>query len=318
MMNIRLLIAAMLATAVAAGPTLAATPLPDPVRKMIDAAIDTGDEKAVAAVVEAARRTNPDSFVEIDEMTTAHQQQIARANEIIAAERRQRLAQAAFYQNWAGEIELGASRFTGNNDGLALYASVKLNRKGIKWTHEVNTRVDRQESDGVTTADRLFASYLPRYNFNSRFYSYGIGQYERDRFLGYANRLTTGVGAGYAVIQEPNARLQIEGGPVLRYTRYVQDFVLDGVVDRERETRLAARGSIGLRWNVSPTLLLTHDTSLFVEQSNVTAAINTALDTKVIGRLKARLSYNIQYERDAPDGRDPLDTISRATLVYSF
>ena len=38
----------------------AAASLPDPVRAMIDAAIATGNKDKIAAVVEAAKATNPD------------------------------------------------------------------------------------------------------------------------------------------------------------------------------------------------------------------------------------------------------------------
>jgi putative salt-induced outer membrane protein len=42
------------------------------------------------------------------------------------------------------------------------------------------------------------------------------------------------------------------------------------------------------------------------------------LDTRLIGRLKARFSYDVQYEDRKLTGHEPLDTTSRATLVYSF
>jgi putative salt-induced outer membrane protein len=38
----------------------------------------------------------------------------------------------------------------------------------------------------------------------------------------------------------------------------------------------------------------------------------------LFGPLKGRLSYNVQYERDAPEGQKRTDTVSRASLVYAF
>ena len=57
---------------------------------------------------------------------------------------------------------------------------------------------------------------------------------------------------------------------------------------------------------------------MFVEAGDTTASSTSAIDTRLIGRLKAKLSYNVQYEQDAVAGQKSLDTVGRATLVYAF
>ena len=46
-------------------------------RKMIDAAVATGDKAKVAAVVEIAKQTNPDDTAEIDALDAAFKAQLA-------------------------------------------------------------------------------------------------------------------------------------------------------------------------------------------------------------------------------------------------
>jgi putative salt-induced outer membrane protein len=166
-----------------------------------------------------------------------------------------------------------------------------------------------QETNGVTTTERVTASWQPNYKFDDRLYAYGLGQYEHDQFLGYANRYTGGGGLGYRLVAGSKLILDLEGGPVLRQT----DFI-----DEPNETTIAGRASLSMRWKVTPTLQLSQDAAVYVEQGNNNATSTTALDTRLLGALKARFSYNLQYERDTPAGRESLDTLSRATIVYSF
>jgi hypothetical protein len=57
---------------------------------------------------------------------------------------------------------------------------------------------------------------------------------------------------------------------------------------------------------------------VFVETGDTTASATSAIDTRLIGRLKAKLSYNVQFEQDQTQGHNAFDTVGRATLVYAF
>ena len=80
----------------------------------------------------------------------------------------------------------------------------------------------------------------------------------------------------------------------------------------------AGRASLAFRWQISPTLSLSQDAAVYLEEGDRSATSTTTLETRLIGALKARMSYDVQYEEGSADGRKPLDTTSRATLVYSF
>lgn len=283
--------------------------LPPQVRAVIDAAIDSNDAAAIGAVVRFTKQTNPEVAGQIDQIYAAWGAKVAARKAREEEERRKRLAAAKFFQYWKGEIEAGASRSTGNTRNLGLYGAVRFEREGIDWRHKILARTDVQETNGVTTTERINASWQPNLKFDDRLYAYGLAQYEHDKFLGYANRYTGGGGIGYRVVSSKALTIDIEGGPVLRHT----DFT-----DEPDETAIAGRASLGMRWKVTPTLQLSQDAALFGESGNNTATSTTALDTKLLGALKARFSYNLQYEHDAPEGRKSLDTLSRATIVYSF
>lgn len=283
--------------------------LPDAIRTLIQTAIEEHDEAALAAIVKMARKAFPDSHGGVTAETAAHDTQAAARAKSDEAARLARLANPNPFANWKGEVELGASRATGNTDNLALYASAKAEREGLHWSHSFNARADFQTTNKATTTERILAAWQPRYKIEDEFYAYGLGQFEHDRFLGVGSRETLAAGIGYGVIRRPNIKLDFEGGPALRHTDFIGE---------QQTTTVAGRASIKFSWKISPNLQIAQDASTFVERDNNNASATTSLETHLLGALKARFSYNLQYEQNAPDGRNPIDTLSRATLVYGF
>ena len=283
--------------------------LPDAVRTLIRTAIAEHDEAALAAIVKMARKAFPDSRGGVVAETAAHDAQLAAKRKADEEARLARLANPNPLANWKGEVELGASRATGNTRNLALYAAAKAEREGLLWSHGFNLRADFQKTDDATTTERILAAWQPRRKLADALYAYGLGQFEHDRFLGVGSRETVAGGIGYGVIRRPDVKLDFEGGPALRHTDFTGE---------EATTTVAGRASMKFSWKISPNLQVAQDAAAFVERANNNASATTSLETRLLGALKARFSYNLQYEQNAPTKRDPIDTLSRATLVYDF
>lgn len=304
-------IAALLLAAapVAAASAQAEGTLPDGVRAMIEAAIAGGDAKAIETVIKLARQTNGAAGAEIDALAEQWRLRIAEAEAEKQKAKQAELQSAGFLDNWKGQVEIGASRSTGRTSYAGLFGSLALDREGVKWRHKLNGRVEVQDGRNVADVERIIASWQPNYKFDDRLYAYGLGQFEADPVQGYGGRYTAGLGLGYAVISSPKARLDIESGPAFRQVDHV---------DAADESSIAARASINLRWALAPTLQLKQTSALYFEEGNRNASALTALDAQLIGPLKARFSYDVRYESRLGGSGDTLDTLSRATLVYSF
>ncbi len=292
-----------------AGPA-AAAPLPEPVRAMIDTALASDDPQTIAAVIGVAKRANPDSVAEIEAMTADHDRDVAAKAKAKADAERERLASAGFFSLWKGQVEFGGSWSTGNTRTLGAYGAVKAQRSGLNWQHDLSLRADYQETDKKATTERIVAAWQPRYKFDPNYYTYGLTQYEHDRFLGYQHRLTAGAGLGVVAANSPTFRLELDAGPAFRYTSFY-----DGLPD---EQRVAGRGGLHMKWTPWPRLTVAQEVAVYVEKENTTATSTTSVETLLFGPLKGRLSYNVQYERDAPVDQKRTDTVSRASLVYSF
>jgi len=293
--------ASLFILSIAAAP-LAHAAIPKPVRAMLQAAIDSGNEADIKSVAKIAKQTNPDDAAAIDAMVSAHFAEVK-------AEKEAELASGGVFDNWSGEGELGAFRSTGNTSNTGVTLGLKLKREGLKWSHSLRALADFQRTNGVTTKEQYRVTYEPRYKFGMRLFAYGLGQYERDRFQGFSARYSASGGLGYKVIAGDDIELSVQGGPAWRKT----EFTAGG-----SDSSPAGLASLDFNWRITDTLSFSQDASAYLESGNSTLISTTALDARLIGALSARLSYTVEYESDPPAGRVGTDTLSRATLVYGF
>ena len=283
--------------------------LPEGVRAMIVAAIATGDAKAVETVIRLAKETHGGAAHEIDRIHEGFRTRLAAAQADEERQQRERLIEANLFEEWKGQVEFGASRATGNTSNLGLYGALGFERAGLRWRHKLTARADIQETNGISSSERLMATWQPFYRFHDRFYVYGITEYEYDPFQGYDDRYTLGGGGGYSFVPAAKAKLDLEGGPAIRHT---------DLMDSRSVTTLAARASMNFSWAISPTLEFKQNSSVYYEPGDTSANALSVIDTRLIGPIKARFSYDIRYESGVPVGAKSVNTQSRATLVYSF
>ncbi|MEN2786689.1 YdiY family protein [Sphingomonas qilianensis] len=281
---------------------LANADIPPTVKAMLDAAIAGGNPSEVAIVEKYARGAVPDSADAISHLANAWRTD--RENRRLA-----RLRDAGPLQLWTGNAEIGGYLSTGNTENIGASGQLNLQRETLRWRHKLRLSADYQESLGLVSREHYLAAYEPNFKFSPRGYVYGAAQYESDRFLGYFDRYSTSVGAGYNAIKRDDITLDVELGPAFRHT----DFT-----DATTESSMAARGSVDFDVKLSRAVSFSQDASAYVQRYNSTVSSTTALNAKLIGPLAAKLSYSVQYESMPPVGRVGTDTTSRAALVYSF
>lgn len=301
--------------------------MPDGVTGLIDAALRSGDQAGLEAVVRYAKQAHPQAAEAIDAQVAAFRNavpssppaaapfapvvvaqvalpQVAAAGEATTSEE---VAAAAI--TWTGEGELGAFTSTGNAPGMGLAAGLKLTAEGEDWRLGLLGRADYQETSNVVVREQYRFSAEPNYKFNTRGYVYGLGQYEQDRFQGFHARYSVSGGVGYSVLTGENTQFSVKAGPAWRFTR---------LTTGEDESVVAGLASVDIQLKLTPTIQLTEAASAYVDEERSTLFSVAALDSQLIGKLKARLSYTIQYESNPALGRAPTDTTSRLTLVYGF
>lgn len=283
--------------------------LPIDVRLMIETAIAANNVEAARHVIAVARKVAPRGDRDIDAIEKRWRDRLAAKASEEEAMRIARLRNAGPFDIWSGNAEVGGFRSTGTSSNVGAFAAVDLERATIDWSHKLIASADIQQTNGETSAERILASWQPNYRFSKQAYSFGIAQYERDPFAGYDARATLGVGMGYRPVNMANLTLEIEGGPAFRHTIPIEG---------NERTHLVGRGSFNIQWQTTPTLKLSQQTAVFLESNSSNAVATTAIDAKLIGKLRSRLSYNVQYEGNTPPGTNALNTQSRVTFLYGF
>lgn len=302
--------------AAAATPVAGDAALPAGVAEMIDAALSSGDQAEVDAVLRAARRAYPAAGEAIDQrVATWKATRLVSAPALVTSEpvktadsASQTPAQTRAIK-WTGEGEAGAFANTGNAPGIGLVGGFKLLVEGANWRVGTSARADYQETDSVVTREQYRFSAEPNYKFDDRGYLYGLGQYEKDRFQGFASRYSISGGLGYSVLKDEGAKLSLKAGPAWRVTN---------AVGGERESVVAGLASLEAKVKLGSGLEYSQDASAYVDAQGSTFYTLAALDSRLIGKLKARLSYMVQHETAPELGRLGTDTTSRLTLVYGF
>ena len=290
-------------------PAAAHAELPDPVRAMIDAAIESGDEDAVRTVIDLARTTNPDDGAALDAILASYETDLASAQAAQAAAEERAIRTAGLFDNWSGRGELGAFNSTGNSSNTGVTASLGLTREGINWRHKLRGRADFQRSNGITTREQFLAAYEPNLILSDRLFAFALAQYERDRFQGFSARYSVSGGLGYEVIDTENMSLSVQAGPAYRRTERT-----NGITD----TNLAGLASADFDWQISENIALTQDASVFIQSGSSTYISDTGLQAGIADNVKVRLSYTVEHDTDPPLGAESTDTLSRITIIYDF
>ena len=219
------------------------------------------------------------------------------------------LRSAGLFQNWRGKGEIGGSRSTGNSSDIGVSAGLTLERRGIDWRHKLSAQGDYQRSNGTTTTEQFRFAYEPSYTINDGLFAYGLSQYERDRFQGYAHRVSLSGGLGYRAIDKEGMHLSVKAGPAWRWT---------SLIPNGRESTFAGHSALDFDWRFAPTLKLTQQASAYFQSNNSSFNSTTGLEAKLNGNLAARVSYRVEYDTDPPLGAVKTDTLSRFTLIYDF
>ncbi|WP_114952487.1 DUF481 domain-containing protein [Sphingosinicella terrae] len=283
--------------------------LPPDVARLIRTAMNSGDEAAVATMTRFALQAFPNAAQDVQVMRAGYDRAMAQRREAAEAERIRRLAAARITDNWDGSIELGASRTTGNSSSFGFYGAIQAERRGLRWDNSVNARAELQETNGVRSVERINASWRPRYRLGDDLQIYGLAQYEHDPIIGLDHRYTAGTGISYTIIGEPEMTLRFDGGPALRRTQST-----GGNVD----TAVGGRAAFDFAWKILPTLELKQDGSFIMDGGNESGRAITAIETRLFGTVRARLSYELLYERNSVLGTDSFGTSGRTTLVVGL
>lgn len=284
-------------------------PQPEPARKLLEAAMKGGKDNEVEALGKLAKTAYPAEAETYDAMLARYRTRRIAEKAKAALDARHKLADARLWQNWKGEGQIGANIATGNNDTRGFSAGLALSRQGLDWTAKLRAKTDYQRTDEVTSVERYLLEAEPQYQLSDRAFGYGLARWEKDKILGFDQRLNISGGLGYKLLNEKDLTLSLKGGPAWRQTEFIT-----GLVDKE----ITGLAGLDFGWQMTPMLKLTQIASTVVGGENSQTSAQTAINAKLSGAFSARVAYSAEIATNPPPGVKSVDTLTRLTLVYGF
>ncbi len=130
-------------------------------------------------------------------------------------------------RSWAYEAAADITGKSGNRDQLGTSASIRATLRTALDTLQFYTAYDRQETDGLKSADQFRAGVDYQNNFKGRtsWYVRDEGGFDRVKDVELYN--IAAAGFGYDVIKEPNQILTTRAGLSFRYEGYKNPLTKD-------------------------------------------------------------------------------------------
>ncbi len=320
----RLAIAIVLLIGLGPVSSLAADPLPEGVRAMLESAAARdaaeGTTRYLDTALMLARDAYPDRIAEIDvlasEITPAQPSAVAAAPAPPPPPAEDPPAEPAkpvgffSFSGWSGSVELGATLTTGDTDEKALTSAFDLVNERARWRHKLGASFDFTRTAGATTKQALAAYYQLDYKFSERLYAFGRFEYDDDRFSGFDWELQEAVGVGYRLFQGDTYFFDVEGGVIYEQMK----LTATGMTD----SQFGGRANAIFNWDISETFSLNNETTVLVTEGGESLENTIAVQTKITDSISGKLSFNVEWESDVPAGASKTNTETKATILYGF
>jgi putative salt-induced outer membrane protein len=211
---------------------------------------------------------------------------------------------------WTGEGSVSAGFTSGNTSTTDIGVALSGERRFGPWATSLQANVDFGKNNGVQSRNRWgVAGQLDR-DLSERFFIYGRGSYERDKFSGFNSRLFIGTGAGYRILMGDMASWTIEGGPGYRR----DEVQLTGIATNS----LGARIGSAYAYQFNDAVSFSNDTEWVYSKVSSQLLNVAAITAQLSGALSARVSFEVRNESNPRPGRKATDTATRLSVVYGF
>jgi len=298
-------------------------PLPPGITDMLKKAMEKQDEDLFNTLLSTALETWPDSRIAIiraaydiqpDWMVSGYMSELTRFDDREATMLAQEKSRGIWYhldpKYWNPTIEFGASFASGDSDEQAISFATSLNRSYEKWDHSINFTADFARRNGVTTRERFVLNVVNNWQaWGERGIISNNTLLELDQFSGFDWRVTEVIGVGYDFIKNDRHSLRGAVGPGFR---------ISGLDDGTTQRDLVFLGSLTHNSKLTDDLTLTNFVGVTPATNSFRVDYNMNFVAQLNSSLAASLGFDLIYESVVPEGTENLDTVTRATLIYTF
>ena len=221
---------------------------------------------------------------------------------------------------WLGEVSAGYVQTEGNSDTRTVNGKAEIIYESVDWKNTFNAAgIQSQASqlneltgaqENQVTAERYSVGDKLDWKFTENDYAFLSLEYEKDLIGPIRQRTSETAGYGRKVLTGPAHLLDLELGVGVRQTE-------EQVTARKDEDNIV-RGRAAYKWNFSETSYFGETVKVETGESNTFTESVTELRLSLIGKLFALASYTFRNNTDVPAGTEKTDTITAASLGWTF
>lgn len=211
---------------------------------------------------------------------------------------------------WTGSAGLSYNATSGNTDTNSLGFTATVARQPTPWGLELTALVNHAESDGETTAERLFGGIRGKRAIGERNELFLGGSWGRDRFAGFDSRVVLEAGDTFKALLGPTHELSFDAG--LTWTQ-------EDLVDAEKDSFAGAILGLAYQWKITDTATFHERVRFFPSFENSSdwrVTSETAIDAALAAEWALRVGYLYARDNVPPTGFGKDDSATSVSLVW--
>ena len=212
-------------------------------------------------------------------------------------------------EGWSGSIAAGYVAVSGNSETTTASFKGEVMYDHERWHNSALATALGASQDGETSSEAYKAQAKSKYDLSEVVYTFGLVEWNKDRFSSYEHQIFEVGGIGFRVFHTQSQELNLEAG-----VGATQSALQDGTDNNEVVGRLGA----DYHWHISETALFSEKVSSITGSSNTYIESLTELKAGVIGNLALVLGYLVKHNTDVLPGTDKTDTQTSVSLEYKF
>lgn len=214
--------------------------------------------------------------------------------------------------------EFGLIITTGNTETTSVKGKLSAHQELDRWSNDFtfdaiyqrNQVTEDEQTVEKTTAQKFLLTGQGNYKLDNPDHRLFIfGSYVDDRFNSYDYQSTIAAGWNQKLWDDKDSSFEYSIGPGYSYAKFNNGTKVNGFI---------IRGALDYKWKVSDTSTFKQLLSTEIGQDNTKTISETSLSAKLNDSLSMKFAVNLTHNSDVVGSDENLDTVTSATIVYSF
>lgn len=223
-------------------------------------------------------------------------------------------------EGWSGSVAAGYVAVSGNSDSSTSNFKGEVMYDKDRWHHSALGTAVGASQDNDTSAEAYKAQVKTKYDLSDVIYTFGLAEYNKDRFSSYEHQLFELAGLGWRVFRTDSQELDLEGsiGATQSELQQTEPPALPLTSDERDQGEFVGRIGADYHWHISETATFREVVSSSIGSSNTYIESLTELKAGIIGNVGLVLGYLVKHNTDVVAGAEKTDTQTSISLEYKF